>query len=87
MFYSLITLIVIFVAIMIILDQLSIINVTKKEGFMSKTYPENSFEITNKMNEYRTSVDPWDNNFYSNTDGFINPMDKYMYGPEYATKK
>lgn len=54
---------------------------------MSGTYPENSFEITNKMNAYRTSVDPWDNNFYSNTNGFINPMDRYMYGPEYATKK
>jgi hypothetical protein len=84
MLCSLITFIIIVVAIVIILDNLLIINLfnTKSEKFnvLSSNYPLNSFDITNKMNSYRTSTDPYDNNFYSNTNGFINSMDKYMYG-------
>lgn len=39
----------------------------------------NSFDTTNKMNTYKTSTDPYDNNFYSNTNGYINPMDRGQY--------
>jgi hypothetical protein len=48
------------------------------EGF-ENTNSMNSFDITNKMNTYRSSTDPYDNNFYSNTNGYINPMDRGQY--------
>ena len=82
MLCSLITFIVVIVAIIIILDHFSIINYSRPrtEGFLSSDFPKNSFDKTNKMNLYRSSVDPYDNNFYANTSGFINPMDKLQYG-------
>ena len=45
------------------------------EGF-GNINPLNSFDKTNKMNAYRYLNDPYDNNFYSNTDGHLNPMDR-----------
>lgn len=48
------------------------------EGF-SNMNPLNSFDKTNKMNTYAYSSDPYDNNFYSNTDGYLNPMDRGQY--------
>jgi hypothetical protein len=80
MLSSLITFIVIIVTIMIILDYFSIINYSrpKTEKFLSGIFTKNSFDKTNKINSYRTSTDPYDNNFYENTEGCINPMNKHM---------
>jgi hypothetical protein len=86
MLCSLITFIVIVVAIMIILDHFSIITYSS-EGFMSGNFPNNSFDKTNKINSYRTSTDPYDNNFYVNTNGFLNPMDRSHYKTNRSPKK
>ena len=82
MLCSLITFIVVIVAIIIILDHFTIINYLRSnsEGFLSGNFLKNSFDKTNKMNSYRSSVDPYDNNFYANTHRYINPMDKLQYG-------
>ena len=48
------------------------------EGF-GNVNPLNSFDKTNKMNVYKNLTDPYDNNFYSNTEGYLNPMDRGQY--------
>jgi len=48
------------------------------EGF-GNVNPLNSFDKTNKMNAYKSLSDPYDNNFYSNSDGYLNPMDRGQY--------